>query len=170
LDNVSAVIVAALASVLIAHYDEFLPYRWQTYVAPDKSFSIDFPGNPQEETIKVPLQNLGEAIVHTASVQIIFHCTVTDDENVTGKTPDEVLDSGLEGMLRKVQGTVLSKKRIAVQGNPGLEIRASARNNSSVDARLILVSDRLYMIMVVETGQSNDVKTVQRVFRSFKLD
>jgi hypothetical protein len=73
-------------------------------------------------------------------------------------------------MLRKVQGTVLSKKRIAVQGNPGLEIRASARNNSSVDARLILVSDRLYMIMVVETGQSNDVKTVQRVFRSFKLD
>ena len=167
------VIIGAIGSVLVAHYDDFLFYRWQTYTALDRSFSIELPDKPSEETTQIPTEDGGTAVVHLVSVKpnkhSVFSCAYTNRDTPEEKTADRILHSALEGSMRKIQGKVVSQKEITVQGNPGLEIRASARNNSTVDARLIVVGSRLYMIMIVDTEQSNDDKAVRRVFQSFKL-
>lgn len=166
------VIIGAVASVLVAHYDDFLPYRWQAYTAPDRSFSIELPDKPSEEATQIPTEDGGTAVLHLVNVKpnkhSVFSCVYPNRETPREKAADQILHSVLEGSMRKIQGTVLSQKEITVQGNPGLEIRASARNNSAVDARLIVVGSRLYMIMIVDTEQSNDAKAVRRVFQSFR--
>lgn len=171
--QITAIIIAALGSILVAHYDEFLPYHWETYTAPDGTFSVELPGKPQAETTQVPLEGGGTAIAHFIIAKpkdnTAYSCAYTEHENINDKTPDQLLDSARDGSLRKIQGTVQSQKRITAQGHPGLEMQASARNNSLLDARLLVVGDRLYMIMAVATARTRDAKSVQRMFDSFKL-
>jgi PsbP-like protein len=167
------VVIGVIVARLVARYDDFLPYRWQTFTAQDRSFSIEFPDKPIEDTSQISTESGGTAVLHQVSakpnVHSVFSCIYTNRENPEKNTPDQALHLALEGSMRNVQGTVLSQKEITVQGNPGLEIRASARNNSNMDARIIVVGSRLYMIMIVDTEKPNDAKAVQRVFQSFKL-
>ena len=97
-------------------------------------------------------------------------CSYAEDENIEKKSPDEALESGRDGSLRKIQGTVISQRRMTVQGYPALEMQARARGESLVDSRMIVAGKRLYMIMAVASVQQDrEPKTIQRMFESFKV-
>jgi len=166
------VIVGAVGSVLVAHYDELLPTRWQTYTPQDRSFSLELPGTPREVTTQVALEDGGRIILHMVTTQpndhMAYSCAYGEREDVNGKTADQVLDSARDGSLRKIQGTLLSQKRVTVRGHPGLEFQATACNNSIVDARILLVSSRIYMMMAVATERSVDTKAATTHVRLIK--
>ena len=100
----------------------------------------------------------------------VYMYSYAEDQNIEKKSPDEALESGRDGSLRKIQGTVISQRSMTVQGYPALEMQARARGESLVDSRMIVAGKRLYMIMAVASVQQDrEPKTIQRMFESFKI-
>jgi hypothetical protein len=172
--QIAGIIVGVVVFLFIAHYDEWLPRHWETYVSPDGAFSIELPGKAILETSQAPLEGGGTMFFYTVSVapsgSSAFSLAYVENKNVAEKSPDQALESARDGSLRNIQGTLITQNRITVQGFPGLEMQAHARGNSFLDSRLLVVGDRLYIIMVVAgSEQDREPKTVQRIFDSFKL-
>ena len=173
--QIGIIIVAAIGSVFVAHFDDFLPDRWQTYVAPDGTFSIDLPGESTLSTNQAPLEGGGNIIFHVISAtptrSRAYSCAYVDLENNSQRSTDQVLESARDGSLRKVQGTLLKQNQLTFQGFPGLQFQARARGNSLMDSRMVLVGKRLYMLVAIVTNEErNEAKTVQRTFDSLKLN
>jgi len=154
---VGVVIVAAIGSVFVAHYDDFLPYRWRTYAALDGTFSIDLPGKTTLETRQAPLESGGTMAFHTIRVASVRNYTLAHVEhrNVGEKSSEKALESARDRSLRKAEGTSLTQNRITVQGFPGLDMQARARGNTFMDSRMVAVGNRLYMIMAVAASEQN---------------
>ena len=171
--RIIAIIVAVLVAGAVANYDKWLPHRWQTYTAPDGTFSIELPGQPSVEATQAPLDGGGTATMTLVSVQTTrttaYMCTYVENDNFGNKTPDEILEAARDGSLKKIQGTAISQSHLTIQGYPALDVQAQARENSVTDSRMILAGKRMYMIVAVAGAQERELKTVQRVFDSFKI-
>jgi hypothetical protein len=173
--RIALIVFGVIVATVVAHYDEWLPHRWQTYTSPDGSFSVQLPAKPSVEPTQVPLQGSGTATINMITAAPTDHTayvfTTLEHENVGQKSPDQALESARDGALRKIEGTVLAQKRITVQGYPGLDLQARAPGNSLVDMRIVVAGSRLFVIMAVATvEQDREPKTVQRVFDSFKIN
>lgn len=171
-----ALLVCSLSvGYFVAHYEEFLTHRWQTYTSPDGSFSVELPDRPSIQPTQVPVEGRGtiavDMITASPTDRTAYIFTYVEHENVDQKPADQVLSAALDGGLRKIQGTSLTRKQITVQGYPGLDAQATARSNSLADFRIVLVDKRLVMIMALATSeQDREPKTIQRVFDSFKIN
>lgn len=168
------IVFGVLVAMAVANYDKLLPHSWKTYAAPDGSFSIEFPGQPTVETKQSPVEGGATRTITMVSVQTtsstVYTCTYFEDETLSTRSPDDVLESARDGSLNKTQGTVITQSRLTVQGYPALEMQARARGNSLLDSRMILAGKRLYMVMAVATtGQDREAKTVRRVIDSFRI-
>jgi hypothetical protein len=168
------IVFGVVVAIAVANYDKLLPHRWQTYTAPDGSFSVELPGEPKVEATQAPLEGGGTTPMTLVSVNptksTAYMCSYVEDENVGKKSPDEALESARDGSLQKTQGTAISQKRTTVQGYPALDMQARARGNSLLDSRMIVADKRLYLIMAVATvPEDRDVKTIQRMIESFKI-
>lgn len=142
--------IACLVAVVVMNYERLLPHRWKTYTAPDHAFLIELPGEPRIETIQAPLDGGGAVTINTITAKPTSHtsysCDYTERDSPRTESSDKILESARDGSVRKIQGTVLTQRRITLQGYPGLEIQVSARGDSLVDERLLLVRNRLYVI------------------------
>lgn len=171
--TVVTIIVAVVVGAAVTNYNKWLPHRWQTYTAPDGTFSIELPGQPAIEATQAPLDDGGTAPMTLVSVQptssTAYMCSYVENDNLANKTPDEILEAARDGSLKKTQGTLMSQSRLTVQGYPALDVQAQARENSVTDSRIVLAGKRLYMIVAVAGAQEREPKTVQRVLNSFKM-
>lgn len=80
---------------------------------------------------------------------------------------DRTLYMARDGMLARTETTIVNESRGFHHGFPSLDI--SARNNAggTLDARLVLVDDRLYaLIAVFPSADARREKDVQRFFNS----
>jgi len=166
--------IAVVGALVFSNYEHLLPYRWQTYTAPDAKFSVRLPGKANVETKPVPGDDGKTTSLTLIGVEptrdTAYTCSYFDSESLGKKPPEQALEASMAGSLTKIQGTVISLQHITVQGYPGIDWHARARGNSLVDARMILVGNRLYMIMAVARADGDrEPKTVQRVFESFKV-
>jgi hypothetical protein len=171
---VVTVMFSFVISNVITNYDKWLPHRWQTYAAPDGKFSIELPGKPAIKTAQAPIDGGGSVTYHMISTEptasTSYSCTYFESENIGKKSSDEALKSVRDGSLGKIQGKVLSEKRIQVEGHSALEVQASARGNSLFDCRYIVDGNRVYMVMaVVAVKEDREAGTVQRMMDSFKI-
>ncbi len=152
---IALIVFGVVVGHFVAHYDRYLPHRWQTYASPDGSFSIQLPGKPSIEPTKISLEGEGTTTANVISVAPTDHSayviTCFEHPNVGQKSPDEVLDAARDGGLRKIQGTPVIQKRITVQGYPALDVQARARGNSLADLRIVVAGNRLFMMMAVTT-------------------
>jgi len=167
--------VASVCAVVAMNYERLLPHPWKKYTAPDHAFLIELPGNPRSETIQAPREDSDTVTINAITVTPTRHtsysCDYTERDHLVEESPDKILESARDGTLRKVQGTVLNQRRITLQGYPGLEMQVSARGDSLIDERLLLVGERLYMIIAVATiKQDREPQTIQRVFDSFRIN
>lgn len=174
LRQIGLIVFAVLVAMAVANYEKLLPHRWQTYTAPDRSFSVELPGEPAVETTQAPVDGGGTMPMTLVSVKptknTAYMCSYVEGENIERKSPDEALESARDGSLRKTQGTVISQNRTTVQGYPALDMRARARGNSLLDSRMIVVDKRLYMILAVATvPKDREEKTIQRMVESFNI-
>ncbi|HKB97519.1 MAG TPA: hypothetical protein VKD23_01905 [Terriglobales bacterium] len=171
---IALVVLSVIISHFVANYEQFLPYHWRTYTAPDGSFSVQFPDKPSVVPTQVPFGSGGtttiDFITANPTTHTAYSCFYFDQESIVGKSPNEVLGAARDGSLRKVQGTLLTEKRIEVEGYPALDTQASARGNSLFDSRIIVAGKRIYMITAIATAKEDrEAKTVKRVMDSFKI-
>jgi hypothetical protein len=166
-------VFCVLAAKAVANYDKLLPHSWQTYTAPDASFSVDLPDKFTVETIHTPDERGNPIAVQLISAQptksTSYLCSYFDRENDPEESPQQVMEAARDGSLKKIQGVMTSQKQLEFQGYPALDVQGHARADSLVDYRFILVKDRLYMLMAVATAKGDrEPRTIQRLFNSFR--
>jgi hypothetical protein len=169
------IIIGAIGAHFVANYDRYLPHRWLTYTSPDDSFSIQLPGKASVEPTKIPLEDGGSMMATVISASPTDHTaymiTYIERTNFGQRPPDQVLDAARDGGLRKIQGTVLTQKKITVQGYPGLDVQARARRDSLADFRIVVAGDRLFVITAIATEDDDrEPKTIERILDSFKIN
>lgn len=99
-----------------------------------------------------------------------YSCVYFEDPRLTSQPPEAVLDSARDGGISKVQGNLVSEKRLEIDGYPARDVEARVRGNSLLEMRLIAAQSRLFVLMVVDTSrQTPDSKNVQRFFDSLKF-
>jgi hypothetical protein len=172
--QIGAIIFAVLIAIAIAHYDDFLPYRWQSYSAPDGSFSAEFPSAPEAKDQQVELATGGTVLTHQISAApaktTSYEITYFEDPRLANESAEEELNSARDGSISRMQGNLLGEQRLEVQGHPARDLEVHARGNSTVSMRIIAVRGRLFMLMVVDTARQNaDSKNVRKFVDSFKL-
>ena len=155
----------------MANYEQFLPHHSQTYTSPDGSLSIQLPDKPSvEPDNQVPLEGGGTANVNLITATPTDHTAYSfvyfEDDSIGRKSPDQALDSHLTES-RKIQGTVVTQRKSRCKAIR-LEVQARGRGNSLVDMRIVVASNRMFLIMAVATvEQDREPKTVQSVFDLF---
>jgi hypothetical protein len=89
-------------------------------------------------------------------------------ESLERKRATDIPDSARDGAIQNVPAGLIDGRQVMVEGFPGREIRAHARRNS-LDARLLLVKNQIYILIVGNGGEQNrDDKNIRRFFDSFE--
>lgn len=94
-------------------------------------------------------------------------------EIVAQNDPATMLDGSRDGALRNVGGTLVSEESIELNGNPGRAVTISttvgeSQREAVVNARLFLVDNRLYQLLVVQPAAA-DPDSAQSFLESFSL-
>lgn len=168
------VLVSVIGAQFVAHYDKWLPHRWQTYTATDGAFSVEFPSKPALDTSQATIDGGGLLTINlinaSPSPSTTYSVAYFNQENYGGTSPEDALTRACDGSLQKIQGKLVSERDIKVDGYPALEIQANARGNSIFDARFIATGKRLYMLAsVASDANDREEKTVNRFMNSFHL-
>ena len=167
-----AAALGGIGSWMVAHYETLIPYRWERFSAAHGEFSLQFPGKVTLEANQPA--TAGGATFHLMGTQTIdgdyYGLGYAEVEGLESKSATDILNSARDGAIKNVQGSLIDEKQVMVQGFPGREIRAHARKNSFLDARLLLVKNQLYMLIVASGGgRTRDDKNIRRFFDSFEL-
>jgi hypothetical protein len=141
-------------------------YQWQNLSSKEGRFSVQMPGTPQTQSQS------------TAGVTMTGEIVDLGDEAYTvmyGDLPPTGsfdLDKGVEGFVSGVSGTLVSKKEIAVDGNPGREFECSITKpvTGSASGRVILAGRRVYQVIAMGKGCNLNSPNVQKFVSSFKLE
>lgn len=83
---------------------------------------------------------------------------------------DAFLQSSLDGALLNLNGKLLSKKEITMNGYKGLDFEISISDESIVDHfQTYLVKNRLYVLQVITLKDEKDNQWMEKFFNSFHL-
>ena len=95
------------------------------------------------------------------------------EDVVSQSDPAKMLDGASNGAVQNVNGTLVSQDEITLDGNPGRDIvaNAAAKNGQEVTmrARLYMVKNRLYMIIIVANKGQLTREQTDAFLDSFKL-
>src|SRR5262249_27800272 len=136
-------------------------------------YSILMPGDPKTVTQSITNDAGVTADVHMAYVETPANAYFVGYFDLgPGQTFD--LAKARDGAVQKVNGTLISERKITLGDNPGLEFKASAKTGEQtalVVARFYRVGQRVYMLQfLVAAPPSNDIPdSALRFFDSFQL-
>ncbi|HEY6467637.1 MAG TPA: hypothetical protein VIY69_16670 [Candidatus Acidoferrales bacterium] len=167
--QIAGIVFAAVISVVITRYYDFLPYRWQTFNAPDGSFSAQFPGKPAVADRQVQSTTGAVIVMHEVTVapskSTTYSCMHYDDPRLVSETVEEVLNSSRDDGIANVQGHLVSEQRLEFAGHPARDIEARVRGNAILDMRLVAAGQQMFVLMVVDGAHGNpDSKNTRKVF------
>lgn len=159
---------------------------WITFTAPDGSFTVRLPEEPEAQTETVPTE--------AGDIEMAMYLTEGDDRMVMlshngfpdmvaeviasgdDATIQSLLDGGRDGAVSNVGGSLQGEKSITVAGFPGREFTFSVDSSASPTgeaitgiARVIVVKDRLYQLLSLTTADETEPALVQAFFDSFQL-
>jgi hypothetical protein len=172
--QIAGIIFSVFIATAIANYEDFLPYSWQTYSAPDRSFSVQLPGKPEVEDQRIQVAPNGTVTSHQVSTAptktTTYGCYYFEDPRLGNAPSDKVLDVAMDGAVSKIQGSVIHEEHLDVSGHLARDAEVRARGNALVEMRLIVVGQRTFMLMVVDARRrSADTKNVRKFFDSLKF-
>jgi hypothetical protein len=161
----AAVAVMCFGVALSAQAQEWKPYSY-----PMDGFRASFPSEPQLQKSNVPTAagtfELRNYVVPTSS-GTLFIGVCDYGGKVAGTDPDTVLQGSKEGALKNTNGHLLSENKVMLGIYHGLEFE-SENDTLHFSARLYMVGDTLYQVLVVSPLGSNNADTA-RFLDSFEL-
>jgi hypothetical protein len=148
---------------------------WQSISRPDDGFKVEMPAEPKET--QVPAYN---EMGGTEPVRLIYASPDPDTmfalawgdnppvARVNHRATDLTLDQARDGMLARTQTTLASESKILDQGFPARDITARNAGGGLLDARFVLVNDRLYTLMALyPSTNARHEQDVVRFYNSF---
>lgn len=122
--------------------------NWTTHSYPNDGFSITLPADPQIQTrqgitdpssqIRAFTVDLGQGVFAVTMIQI--------GSNGWGKELEAVLQDGRNAILVTSKTHLVSEKKIALNGAPGLEIE-SANDTMHFSSRCYVAGNRTYLVV-----------------------
>jgi len=169
----SRLLALALAVTLLASCS-LLSQPWVEFTSPDGSFSASFPETPEEQTQSIDTA-AGPITLHGFTVDrgYIAYAVMYSDfpsDLIQQGDPDLLLDGGVDGAVTNVQGNLVSKTTISLDGHPGREFTIeSDAQQVTVKGRIFLVDNRLYQVIVVIAEGGSFESETAKFLDSFTL-
>jgi hypothetical protein len=159
--------VAAAAIVLLTGCSRLFkgPFNWQTFTAPDGSFSVDLPGPLKKET-----RQQGPLTITMYGAEVrngIFAAAVCD---LPPGAPFDY-DGGVRGIAASHAGKILTQSPWNIAGHVGraFEIELT-QPKGYASGRMVVVNGRLYQLLVMGAHFRESDAEVQKFFGSFRLN
>jgi hypothetical protein len=149
--------------------------RWQFISRPGDGFRIEMPADPKET--QVPAYNeMGgsepvKMLYSSIDADTMFALCWGDNPpvaRVNNRAPELTLDQARDGLLARTQTTLASETKTLANGFPARDISAKNAGGGLIDARFVLVNDRLYTLMALYPSMNaRREQDVTRFYNSF---
>lgn len=165
-----------LSAVLVTACNTATP-TFEEYVSEAGGFTVSTPLTLEEDTQSVETQ-AGPIEIYTFTAedrQAAYIVAYSDypEALVTQSEPDVILDGSRDGAVGNVGGTLINETRVELQGNPGralvIDTTTDDGQAATVNARIYLVDNRLYQILVVVPKEDEVDVDVDGFLDSFSL-
>jgi hypothetical protein len=148
---------------------------WQTVSRPDDGFKLEMPAEPKET--QVPAYNeMGgtepiRLLYASPDADTVYALAWSDNPpvaRVNHRATEQTLDQARQGMLLRTQTSLVSESKMIDQGFPARDITARNSGGGLLDARFVLVNDRLYTLMALyPSTNARREQDVVRFYNSF---
>jgi len=149
-----------------------VPEGWKHVVSDKGNYSLVFPGEPaaQDLTDDAGKYLATMFVLELDNGNVAYMSSFSDlplERTTAG--PDQILSDARDGALKSSKGTLVSEKKITLDGFPGRELQISTPNGMTSFVRVYLVKSRLYQSMGVMPKDKIDGKQVRTFLESFRL-
>lgn len=153
-------------------------YVWQEYSGRDNSYSVLMPGTAMESVESRP-SPVGQLDLKLAMVDkggngayMVGYADYPD--NFRSFESDELLETASNGALSRSRSTLVNKKKITLDGYPGVEIEmlppeGQVSGGGRAFSRIYWVAPRLYITFAGGPDSADINRSVKKFLDSFKL-
>lgn len=150
--------------------------NWYSYTAKDNSYSVKFPNQPQEEN-----ESVNTSLGTLNYLQVMYEDTVNNRAYLTTsqKFPvganqinaEEFLDEVRDGQAEGGKATIISEKKISLNGFPGREITFKEQQGMAMKSRIFIdpKGPTLYQIILVAEDGNLAFPEAQAFLESFAI-
>lgn len=148
--------------------------KWKVFASTEGEFSVELPGTPTPSKNKTNTA-VGPIDIHMFTVSgsdgSAWIANYSDYPAALAKLskPETILQGSMNGAVEAVGGTIKTKEKITVDGFPGREFAASARQGLDYTGRIILADNRLYQLTLVYLPGTVSQADVRKFFDSLKI-
>jgi hypothetical protein len=147
--------------------------EWKSFISKEGNYEVQMPGTPLENRKIVKLPN-GTVFVVQATLEVkkgeyVVGFSEHPDAVVKADTAEKRLDNARNGVLSKTHAKLKSEKQIKLEGHNGRELDLEINANLVVRARLFVINNRMYQLMVVGPRELVASADTGKFLDSFKL-
>ena len=149
--------------------------EWAKVDSPEGRFSVIMPNTPQTSSSDVDTK-VGKLKLYSFSSSGKageFMLSYADyPSEAAGAEKEAVLNGVIDGVLKGLQGELISQDKITLNGNPGREMRARRTLEGTemiFSWKVVLVGRRLYQMGVGTTKSESESPEIQKFFTSLQL-
>jgi hypothetical protein len=146
---------------------------WKEFASKEGRFKLLMPGTPKQYKLDTE-SDFGKGVLHINTVEAgetMYGTNYCDFPAEVKKAPlKQVYDSSRDGAVANLEGKLASEKDIKLGEYPGREIRIEVAGGKKLfRARVYLVDQRLYQVVVFGTKETATSKEADKFLDSFKL-
>jgi hypothetical protein len=146
---------------------------WKEFASKEGRFKVLMPGTPTQKQLDTE-SDFGKGVLHMNTVQsgkTMYGANYCDFPAKIKEVPiKQVLDSSRDGAVANLEGKLASEQDLKLGDHPGREIRIEVAGGKQLfRARVYLVEQRLYQVVVFGTKDAATSKEADKFLDSFQL-
>ncbi len=148
--------------------------EFESYHSDEGRFSALFPGKPTKimQSMDTPAGKV-ELVMYQGGAEetgfIVGYCDYPQ-EVIDKPNLQKILDGARDGAIRNIQGELIEETKLEFHGYIGREIKIKAPQDLIIKARMILIDNRLYQVMVVSPSADIIEEKGAEFLESFSVD
>jgi hypothetical protein len=148
------------------------PSEWKEFASKEGRFKVLMPTTPKPDDLETQ-SDFGKGVLHMNSVvinKVFYAANFTDFPAEVKKVPlKQLYDSSRDGAVANLKGKLAKEADIKLGSYTGREIQIDIADAKLFRARVYLVDNRLYQIVVMGPKDAAISKEADKFLDSFKL-
>lgn len=151
------------------------PAAWAEFRSGAGRFAVQVPGGSLEEQTQTVDTQVGTLTMYTLSrsektIQYGVNYADYPAEVVAQSDPGKMLQGAQDGALNSSNSRLVSDRVMTLGGHPGRQYKAESQDGKyALTARIYLVDNRLYQVVVITPPDQSQPENVARFLDSFRL-
>jgi hypothetical protein len=140
----------------------------------DGNFSVNFPGKPIENKLKLPtadgdyleINSLSYLSPDSSVIYVLSHNSIP---NYVSANPDSILQNAKIGPAQNMRTSIVEEKKLNLQGFPGLYFKGLGLDIAMV-YHIYIVKDKMYQLAIINNiPREPEEGEIKAFMGSFKL-